>query len=61
MVHSYPFVDRLFQIGELNLSLGVLEPGYMLEIMNQLHIYFYGKVIENLGGLSCLVSLALLS
>ena len=22
---------------------------YMLEIMNQLHIYFWGKVIENLG------------
>ena len=25
---------RLFQIDELNLSLGVLEPCYMLEIMN---------------------------
>ena len=37
---SYPFIVRLFQICELNLSLGVLEPGYMLEIMNQLHIDF---------------------
>ena len=61
MVRSYPFVVRLFQIGELNLSLGVLELGYMLEIMNQLHIDLWGKVIESLGGLSCLVSLALLS
>ena len=39
----------------------------MLEIMNKLHIDFWGKVIENLGGggggggLSCLVSLSLLS
>ena len=39
----YPFVVRLFQIG-------VLEPGYMLEIMNQLHIDFWGKVSENLVG-----------
>ena len=61
MVCSYPFVVRLFQIGELNLCLRVLELGYMLEIMNQLHLDLWGKVIENLGGLSCLVSLALLS
>ena len=47
---SYPSVVRFFKIGELNLSLGVLEPGYMLEIMNKLHIDFLGKVIENLGG-----------
>ena len=46
---SYPCLVRLVQIGELNLSLGVLEPCYMLEIMNQLHIDFLGKVIENLG------------
>ena len=49
-MRSYLLVVRLFQIGELNLSLGVLEPGYMLEIMNQLHIDFLGKVIENLAG-----------
>ena len=47
---SYPFSVRLVQISELNLSLGVLEPCYMLENMNQLHIDFLGKVIENLGG-----------
>ena len=46
----YPSVVRLFQIGGLNLSLEVLEPGYMLEIMTQLHIDFLVKVIENLGG-----------
>ena len=50
MERSYPFLVRLFQIGELNLSLGVLEPCYMLEIMNQLHIDFLVKVIKNLGG-----------
>ena len=50
MVHSYPLVVSLFQIGELNLSLVVMEPGYMLEIMNQLQIDFLVKVIENLGG-----------
>ena len=49
-MRSYPSVVRLFQISELNLSLGVLEPRYMLKIMNQLHIDFWGKVIENLGG-----------
>ena len=47
---SYPSVVRIFQIGELTSSLGVLEPRYMLEIMKQLHIDFCGKVIENLGG-----------
>ena len=56
----YPSVVRLFQIDELNLYLGVLEPGYMLEIMTQLHIDFLGKVIENLG-LSYLVNKSLLS
>ena len=46
---SYPFLVRLFEIGALNLSLGVLELCYMLVIMSQLHIDFLGKVIENLG------------
>ena len=49
-VRSYPFLVRLVQIGELKLSLGVLELCYMLEIMNRLHIDLLGKVIENLGG-----------
>ena len=49
-MHSYPFVVRIFQMGELTSSLGVLEPRYKLEIMKQLHIDFWGKVIENLGG-----------
>ena len=47
---SYHFLVRFVQIGELKLVLGVLEPCYMLEIMNRLHIAFLGKVIENLGG-----------
>ena len=37
-------------MGKLTSSLGVLEPRYMLEIMKQMHIDFWGKVIENLGG-----------
>ena len=40
---------RLFQIGELNLSLGVLEPGYMLEIMNQLLIDFLERSLRTWG------------
>ena len=56
---SYPSVVRIFQMGELTSSLGVLEPKYMLDIMKQLHIDLWGKVIENLGGggLSFLVNL----
>ena len=49
---SYPLLVRLVQIGELKLSLGVLELSYMLEIMNRLNIDFLGKVIENLGVLT---------
>ena len=47
-MHSYPSVDRFFQICELNSSLGVSKPSYMLEITYQMHIGFLGKVIENL-------------
>ena len=50
MVRSYPFVVRLSQLGKLNLRLGVPESSYMLEIMHQMHIDFFGKAIENLGG-----------
>ena len=49
-VRSYHSVVKIFQMGELTSSLGVLEPRYMLEIMKQLYIDFWGKVIENLGG-----------
>ena len=58
-------------MSKLTLSLGVLEPMYMLEIMKQIQVDCRGKVIENLGGggggggggglLSWLVSLTLLS
>ena len=47
---SHPFLVRLFQIGELSLSLGVSEPCYTLEIMIQQHLDSMGKVIENFGG-----------
>ena len=46
----YPSVVRLFQIGELNSSLGVPESSYMLDIKYQMHLGFLGKAIENLGG-----------
>ena len=49
-MRSYPSVVRFFQIGELNSSLGVPEPSYMLQITYQMHIGFLGKAIENLGG-----------
>ena len=37
-------------MGEWTSSLGVLELRYMLEIMKQLHVDLWGKVIENMGG-----------
>ena len=49
-MRSYPSMVKVFQMGELTSSLGVLEPRYMLEIMKQMHIDLWGKVIENLGG-----------
>ena len=49
-MRSYPSIVRFFQMGEWTSSLGVLEPRYMLEIMKQLHIDLWGKVIENVGG-----------
>ena len=49
-VWSYPSVVRILQMDELTSSLGVPEPRYILEIMKQLHIDLWGKVIENLGG-----------
>ena len=49
MVHSYPFVVRLSQIGKLNSSFGVTKPSYMLEIIHPMNIDFLGKAIENLG------------
>ena len=42
-MHSFPSVVRFFQIGELNLSLGVSELSYMLEITYRMHIGFFGK------------------
>ena len=47
---SYSSVVRFFQMGEWTSSVGVLESRYMLEIMKQLHMDLWGKVIENVGG-----------
>ena len=49
MVSSYPSVVRLSKVGELNSSLGVSEPRYMLEIKYLMHIGSLGKAIEYLG------------
>ena len=49
-MHSHPYVVRFFQIGELDSSLGVPEPSYMLKTTYHLHIGFLGKAIVNLGG-----------
>ena len=49
MVRSYPFLVSFFQIGELNLSLGVSEPRYTLEVIHSTHIGSLGKVIEYHG------------
>ena len=37
-VRSYPFLVRFFQIGELNLSLGVSGPRHILEVIHYKHI-----------------------
>ena len=49
-MRSYPSMVRFSQMGEWILSLGVLEPRCMLEIMKQLYIDLWEKVIENVGG-----------
>ena len=43
VVHSYPFLVSFFQIGELSLSFGVLEPSFLLEIMLSPALSFLGK------------------
>ena len=48
-VRSYPFLVSFFQIGELNLSLGVLEPRHTLEVIHSTHIGALGNVIEYHG------------
>ena len=50
MVRSYPSIVRRFQIGGLNLSLGVSKPSCTLGIMYQMHICSLGMAIEDLGG-----------
>ena len=49
-VHSYLFVVSFSQLGELNLSLGVSEPRYTLEVIYSTDIGSLGNVIEYLGG-----------
>ena len=49
-VCSYPSIVRFSKLGELNSSLGALEPRYILEVIYSTHIGSLGKVIEYLGG-----------
>ena len=49
-VCSYPFVVSFYQLGKLNLSLGVSKPRYTLEVIYSTHIGSLGKVIEYLVG-----------
>ena len=44
------FRSYFSQLGELNISLGVSEPRYTLEVIYFTHIGSLGKVIEYLGG-----------
>ena len=48
-VRSYPFLVCFFQIGELNLSLGVSEPRHKLEVTHYKHIGILRKDIEHHG------------
>ena len=43
-VCSYPFLVNFFQINELNLSLGVIGPCYILEIMISPTLRFLEKI-----------------
>ena len=48
IVHSYPFVVRSSQLGELNSSLGVSEPRYTLEVIYSMHIGSLGRLLNTL-------------
>ena len=48
-MRSDPVLVGFFQIGELNLSLGVSEPRHKLEVTHYKHIGILGKVIEHHG------------
>ena len=43
MVRSYPFLVRFSQLGELNSSLGALEPKCTLEVIYLTHVGSFGK------------------
>ena len=47
-VHSYPFVVRSSQLGELNSSLGASEPRYTLEVIYSMHIGSLGRLLNTL-------------
>ena len=42
-MRSYPFLVSFFQIGKLNLSLGLIGPSNTLEIMLSATLSFVGK------------------
>ena len=43
---SYPSVVIFSQLGELNSSLGVSEPRYMLEVTYSMHIVFWERLLN---------------
>ena len=48
-VHSYSCLVSFFLIGKLSLSLGVLEPRHIPEVIHYKHIGVLGKAIEHHG------------
>ena len=48
-VRSYPCLVSFFLICELSLSLGVLEPRHIPEVIHYNHIGVLGKAIEHHG------------
>ena len=45
-MHSYPFIVRFSQLGELNSSLGASEPMYKLEVIYSTHIGSLRKLLN---------------
>ena len=48
-VRSHPCLISFFLIGKLSLSLGVLEPKHIPEVIHYKHIGVLGKAIEHHG------------
>ena len=55
-MRSYPSVVRFSQLGELNSSLGVSEPRYMLEVTYSKHIVCFWERLLNTSEVEALVN-----